>query len=72
MRREIEEFDLEKVMGGIDISRHSETSGVLYYNGLEYPFIDYSGLVSVVQQCVNSGTYDDDTLFNALRNAGII
>lgn len=72
MRQEVEEFDISKVVGGIDISRYSETSGVVYYNGQEYPFTDYAGLVSVAQQCVSSGTYDDDTLFAAFKDAGII
>ena len=72
MRKAINEFDLEKVVGGIKISRSSETSGKVYYNGREYPFSNYSKLLEVAQQCVNSGVYDDDTLFNAFKAAGII
>ncbi len=72
MRQEINDFDLEKVVGGIQISRQSPTSGKVYYNGQEYPFTNYARLVEVAQQCVASGTYDDDTLFNAFKAAGII
>ena len=72
MRQEINEFDLDKIVGGIQFSRDSETTGKVYYNGQEYPFTNYSGLVEVAQQCVTSGTYDDDTLFNAFKAAGVI
>lgn len=72
MRTELNEFDLEKVLGGIKISRQTQTSGKVYYNGLEYPFTDYAGIVKVAQQCVASGTYDDDTLFAAFKAAGLI
>ena len=72
MRQEINEFDLEKVVGGIQISRNTPTSGKVYYNGQEYPFTDYAKLIEVAQQCVASGTYDDDTLFAAFQAAGVI
>ena len=72
MRQAIKEFDLNKIVGGIDITRNSETSGKVYYNGQEYPFTDYDKLIEVAQQCVASGTYDDDTLFNAFKAAGVI
>ena len=72
MRTVIDEFDLDKIVGGIQISRQSQTSGKVYYNGQEYPFTNYAGIVSVAQQCVASGTYDDDTLFAAFRAAGLI
>ena len=72
MRKAINEFDLEKIVGGIQFSRYSETSGVVYYNGQEYPFDDYDKLVEVAQQCVDAGAYDDDSLFNAFKAAGVI
>lgn len=72
MRREVAEFDLEKIIGGIKISRQTETSGKVYYNGQEYPFDDYDGIVAVAQECVNSGNYSDDDLFNAFKAAGLI
>ena len=72
MRQEINEFNLEQVVGGIQISRDTPTSGKVYYNGQEYPFTDYSKLIEVAQQCVASGTYDDDTLFQAFKAAGVI
>ena len=72
MRTEIGEFDLSKIVGGIDITRNSATSGLVYYNGQKYPFTDYDKLIKVAQQCVASGTYDDDTLFNAFKAAGVI
>ena len=72
MRTEIGEFDLTKIVGGIDITRNSATSGLVYYNGQKYPFTDYNKLIEVAQQCVASGTYDDDTLFNAFKAAGVI
>lgn len=72
MRTEIGEFDLSKIVGGIDITRNSATSGLVYYNGQKYPFTDYNKLIEVAQQCVASGTYDDDTLFNAFKAAGVI
>ena len=72
MRAAINEFDLSKIVGGIDITRNSETSGKVYYNGQEYPFTDYDKLIEVAKQCVASGTYDDDTLFNAVKAAGVI
>ena len=72
MRQEINEFDLEKIVGGIKISRSSSTSGKVYYNGQEYPFTNYSKLREIAQQCVASGTYDDATLFKAFKAAGVI
>ena len=72
MRQEINDFDLEKIAGGISFSRTSETAGKVYYNGQEYPFTDYAKLLEVAQQCVASGTYDDETLFNAFKAAGAI
>ena len=72
MRKAINEFDLEKIVGGIQFSRDSANSGVVYYNGQKYRFTDYAKLVKVAQQCVDSGTYDDDTLFNAFKAAGVI
>ena len=72
MRQEINDFDLEKVVGGIQISRNTPTSGKVYYNGQEYSFTDYSKLIEVAQQCVASGTYDDDTLYNAFKDNGVI
>ncbi len=72
MRQEINEFDLDKIVGGIQISRQSETSGKVYYNGQEYPFTNYAALVAIAQQCVASGTYDDATLFKAFQAAGVI
>ena len=72
MRQEINEFDIEKVVGGIKITRHTTTSGIVYYNGREYPFNNYSKLLQVAQQCVDSGTYDDDTLFKAFKDAHVI
>ena len=70
MKAELNEFDLEKVLGGIQFSRDSENSGKVYYNGQEYPFTNYEKLVEVAQQCVASGTYDDETRFNAFKDAG--
>ena len=72
MRQEINEFDLEQVVGGIKISRQSQTSGKVYYNGQEYPFTDYAKLLKIAQDCVASGTYDDATLFAAFQAAGVI
>ena len=72
MKAEINEFDLESVIGGIKISRQTPTSGKVYYNGQEYPFTDYNGIIAVAQQCVKSGHYTDEDLFNAFREAGLI
>ena len=72
MRQEINDFDLEQVVGGIKISRSSQTSGKVYYNGQEYPFTNYAKLLEIAQQCVASGTYDDDTLYKAFKAAGVI
>ena len=72
MRQEVNEFDLEKVVGGIKISRYNSSSGVVHYNGKDYPFSDYNKLVSVTQGCVNSGSYSDEDLFNAYKAAGVI
>ena len=72
MRAEINEFDLENVVGGIQISRQTPTSGKVFYNGQEYPFTDYSGIVAAAQQCVKSGHYTDEDLFNAFKAAGLI
>ena len=72
MRTAVNEFDLDKIVGGIQISRYDATSGVVHYNGQEYSFTDYNKLLQVAQQCVDSGSYDDDTLFNAFKAAGVI
>lgn len=72
MRQEINDFDLEKVFGGIKISRQSPTTGKVYYEGQEYPFTDYSKIVSTAQACVQSGNYTDADLFKAFKEAGAI
>ena len=72
MRTKVDEFDLESVLGGIGIDRYPDNTGVVQYNGQKYPYSSYSALLSVAQQCVNSGTYDDATLFAAFKAAGVI
>lgn len=72
MKFELNDFDMEQVIGGLQITRSSQTEGIVYYNGNEYPFTDYNLLLSTVQTCVNSGQYDDPTLMDALFAAGVI
>ena len=72
MKVELNDLDMEQVIGGLQISRSSETEGIVYYNGNQYPFTNYSALLSTVQSCVNSGQYDDPTLMDALFAAGVI
>lgn len=72
MKVELNDFDLEKVIGGLQISRYNDTDGVVHYNGKDYPFTDYSLLVSTVQTCVNNGQTDDADFMDALFAAGVI
>lgn len=72
MKVELNDFDMEQVIGGLHISRFSETDGVVHYNGTDYPFSDYNALVSTVQTCVNNGQTDDADFMAALFAAGVI
>ena len=72
MRKELNDFEIDQVFGGISFSRTSETSGWVTYNGQNYPFTNYSGLLSVAQRLFNSGNPTDEELFNAFRAAGLI
>lgn len=70
--QKLSDDELDGVAGGISFSRYTETSGVLHYNGQDYPFSDYAGMLAVAQSCASSGQTSDDELFNAFRAAGLI
>lgn len=72
MKMELNEMDLEQVIGGLSFSRTSPTTGWITYNGQKYPFTDYNACLATAQQCVNSGITSDEGIFNALKAAGLI